>query len=500
MRRCCGRPVGLGDYMIQHVKRALLVGAMLVVTVAASGCVNMNIGLNFHDDGSVDLKTAYEIAPSFMDNNARQNLKKDAQKARDEGYTVQESDNGLTQAKTFKDAGELATLKLFEQNQVANNKGIQIHKGLLYDDYNIDIFAKGQGNAAAQFSKSGGYDPYGMQELANQTAKMALDSMKLDLNITMPSGFEMQNAKTLSADKNTATWDMRPAVMNNKDIAVKAQFRIYHKVAITIVSIIVAGCFIGTIVMVVLGYLRRNDLKQRNLFLGVAGGFLVVFLGLGGYMTYSLAKAPTFTDADSIQTEPLDKDKKPATEAKADAKAEPAKTEQKDPKEIGQDVLYKYGITGDVVATTYGHNPNGYMMFVGGKGKLFVVVDTKNNRVATVEYYRGPYAGLDKLINGAPGTNDSITFKLRIFDDTRDGDANSGAWSGTEHILPISANFKIDGNGNVVPGMLFSGAGAEPRHHHSVLNEAKNVDLANLVLTETPELEKKSKAAGDTIM
>ena len=110
--------MGLGDYMIQHVKRALLVGAMLVVTVAASGCVNMNIGLNFHDDGSVDLKTAYEIAPSFMDNNARQNLKKDAQKARDEGYTVQESDNGLTQAKTFKDAGELATLKLFEQNQV----------------------------------------------------------------------------------------------------------------------------------------------------------------------------------------------------------------------------------------------------------------------------------------------------------------------------------------------------------------------------------------------
>lgn len=49
--------------------------------------------------------------------------------------------------------------------------------------------------------------------------------------------------------------------------------------------------------------------------------------------------------------------------------------------------------------------------------------------------------------------------------------------------------------------MLFSGAGAgAASHHHSVLNEAKNVDLANLVLTETPELEKKSKVVGDTIM
>lgn len=87
-------------------------------------------------------------------------------------------------------------------------------------------------------------------------------------------------------------------------------------------------------------------------------------------------------------------------------------------------MLYKYGITGDVVATTYGHNPNGYMMFVGGKGKLFVVVDTKNNRVATVEYYRGPYAGLDKLINGAPVRTIVYEFwNFRIFDDTRDGDA-----------------------------------------------------------------------------
>lgn len=61
-------------------------------------------------------------------------------------------------------------------------------------------------------------------------------------------------------------------------------------------------------------------------------------------------------------------------------------------------------------------------------------------------------------------------------------------WEGDTHKIPIYALFDVDDSGKVVPGRLTTGYGLTPSHYQTPLFEAKNVDMANIVLIDALEL------------
>ena len=83
---------------------------------------------------------------------------------------------------------------------------------------------------------------------------------------------------------------------------------------------------------------------------------------------------------------------------------------------------------------------------------------------------------------------------MTIFNDVRGSDSVNGVWKGKDHLLPIYAQFKINNSGEIIPGMLTTGMGESPAHLQAYLQETKNVNLANLVLTEMKKLRELDRS------
>ncbi len=152
-------------------------------------------------------------------------------------------------------------------------------------------------------------------------------------------------------------------------------------------------------------------------------------------------------------------------------------------------------VSGTVLATSYGHSEKGSLSLVKNKNGSysFILVDEANHQMAGVEYSPEIY----NLINVKPKSKSlksSVIFNLSIYNDTKDADKDSGAWyGGRTHMLPIHAQYVFDGSGLVVPGMLHTARGEKPSHYQDYLKEQKNVDLANLFLTEMQALHKNAE-------
>ena len=83
---------------------------------------------------------------------------------------------------------------------------------------------------------------------------------------------------------------------------------------------------------------------------------------------------------------------------------------------------------------------------------------------------------------------------MTIFNDVRGSDSVNGVWKGKDHLLPINAQFKINNSGEIIPGMLTTGMGESPARLQAYLQETKNVNLANLVLTEMKKLREVDRS------
>ncbi|TCS81413.1 zinc ribbon domain-containing protein [Pectinatus cerevisiiphilus] len=140
-----------------------------------------------------------------------------------------------------------------------------------------------------------------------------------------------------------------------------------------------------------------------------------------------------------------------------------------------------------VIASTLGHNENGFLALVNDShgNYKFIIYDKNNDRIAKVYFLMKTY---NFYIQKSYNTFDPLICLLEIDDDVHDNDEGLGIWNGSKHTFPIYAIFKVDQLGNVIPGMLYSGYGLKPGHYHEVLKEQKNVDMANLLLTEMKTL------------
>ncbi|MBP5737333.1 MAG: SH3 domain-containing protein [Acidaminococcaceae bacterium] len=143
-------------------------------------------------------------------------------------------------------------------------------------------------------------------------------------------------------------------------------------------------------------------------------------------------------------------------------------------------VLQGFGIQGPVTCSTYGHNPNGFMAQANGKN---YIVDLKNNRVASIENSRGFFEQL-KWQNRKK-SDDTIIAQFLIYNDSHDRDYRFGEWRGSHHFFPLYILTTLDSKGSlIVDGKVSSGEGASPSHYHGYPSEQKNIELAELFVSE----------------
>lgn len=143
--------------------------------------------------------------------------------------------------------------------------------------------------------------------------------------------------------------------------------------------------------------------------------------------------------------------------------------------------MMEYGIGGKLnfVSTTYGHSNDGFIA-VTDSG-LVAVVDRKNHRAGMVS----PRMNLKKFQAQVNEKYPQPMIMDCTFDnEVRGDDGTAGYWKGSTHFMSIYAQYNFDKDGNLIPGMLTTGRGENPSHFQEVLYETRNVDFANLFLTE----------------
>lgn len=154
--------------------------------------------------------------------------------------------------------------------------------------------------------------------------------------------------------------------------------------------------------------------------------------------------------------------------------------------ELAKEDAKTVGFDGEVFATTFQEGKEGYLIAESESPDRIVVIDKKNQRMA----YVSPANALQEIKKQTDpkSLTHTVIATYTVPKDSRDQDEKAGAWEGETHKIPIYALFTVDDSGKIVPGRLTTGYGLAPSHYQTPLYEAKNVDMANIVLTDALEL------------
>lgn len=220
---------------------------------------------------------------------------------------------------------------------------------------------------------------------------------------------------------------------------------------------------------------------KKILYIGIAAVVIIAIM-LGGYFYHNKMQTANNAAAPAAQEQGAEiDDSKP----KAD-KIEASDSKAKDVSEYEaiQKELNASGVNGKVLAVAPGDNKTGYLALVrDGSNSGIVIQDKKNNRTALVSNIRNM-------------GDDVVIFDMMVLNDVKDNDVKSGVWEGSNHIIPVYAQYKIDAANNVTPGMLTTGGGRKPSHYQEYFYEQRNVDTINLFLTKMNILNKIAKEKG----
>lgn len=501
------------------MKNKLIISILCVLCFIISGCANVQMGFNFNKDGTITQQDTFELSSSFRQLDTAydvdmQSKKNDSIK---QGFEIKDTENGFIETKNYKDITEIATLKIFQPNIIGGTNGIQVHKGLLYDYYSLEVFLQGQPDDRPkidfretipsyfsygmnmniwdylEYRKQAEKEAQTMNQLANYAMQSSIDSMKMDFSITVPYGVDFSNADMVTNDNKTLTWNLKPAFLNNKDISIKTKFRIYHEKTIMVIAIIGIILLIGLIVLIVLSVTHWSNKEKRNVFLGISVAILLIIASAGIYIKYTIDNPPMLTKEDIITVEQSKDDNTENTininENDSNINSKNIDTEKQDDTLLKEanDILANKGVAYKVSAVS-NIDDAGFLGLATGKGLVLIVYDKSTNTVATVNFDKTIFALRD---NKSPNSNilNPLQFKLRIDNDNQNSkDKEAGIWSGTTHIIPIYALYEVDANNNIIPGALYTGSGENPGHYHSYLYEQQNVNLSNIVLTHADSL------------
>ena len=278
------------------VHKGLVLIAALAGVVVLGGCGTIKADLTFHDDGTITSSTSFSVNDSVRNlyPQIMNELKKMEDEERANGNEIKKIHNGFSETAVHSDIQSLVDNggEIYRDNGPGS---VRYRKGVLYDMYSLHLGLQGK-----ESSMPGMNDLYGMDALYGAMLQSTYESAKFDYRITLPQSADATNAKNVSADQRTYTWDLKPALFGQQDVKVNIDFRIYHKNVLYAFAGIGAILLICALVCFIYGIMNKTDaVRKKQLFI-VAGVLLAIVLCGGGYIKYMLDNPPVLTAADNI--------------------------------------------------------------------------------------------------------------------------------------------------------------------------------------------------------
>lgn len=491
-------------------KLLLILSILTMLCLFSSGCANLQVGYTFNKDGSIILSHNVEVNSKMAEDEVQKSKEEDRQ----DGFTIMDNQHGYTATKVYKTISELVDkAPILNSNEYFN--GVQVKRGLLYDYYSFDLFKKGEhinipqntyhANIPSFFSpdikmniweymdyqREAETETRQLNDLNNQLTDAAINSMKIQFVWTLPYSADSSNADIKSNDNKTLSWDVKPNLLNNKDLFIQMKFKIYHKK--TIIALIIIGVLIlvTAIVLLILGLLNWH--KKRTTFLSIAAILMLVLIGGLIGSKYNIAKPPNLTmDNRIVSKTAKDSNGNSLIETIKKIKAMPLNDLSKAKK-----TLTNKKIKADITAVSTTDN-DGFLALGTLNTKLyFIAYDAKSDRVGLIPYNENL---LNYRLNYTSITDNKkiyrpMQFLLELWDGNIGKDKGLGDEDDQRRTLPINIFFKVDADNNIIiSDPITSGEGLNPSHYHTKLREPKNEELAKIIPMHIDSLRVDIKA------
>lgn len=271
-------------------KRLCLAIICIVSCFIISGCVDSQVGVTFNEDGSiteeVDLKVDSDnyLVQENMDD-VKDTIDNQKEDLRKKGFKL-ESDH-IFSFKAVRQSANLDELKtkeyiLLKPDKDSSSKGLLMRKGFLYDYYSWEKDFKG-----------GEKFPY-------TEFQQEVENSRCDFVLNLPYSADSSSADRVENNGKTLIWDFKSPLMEGRDINVNANFKIYHKKNIIILSAI-AGCLVFiALLLIVWTVMKRPEGAKRNIMVGTAAFLLVITAGGGLYVKHMIDNPPQLNEQDAF--------------------------------------------------------------------------------------------------------------------------------------------------------------------------------------------------------
>lgn len=330
------------EWIYHSGKRSVSLLLMGAAMIFLNGCGTYNAGFTFYEDGTITMTEDISVtqqARNFLGDELTKKMKED----RNNGMDITSKTDGYTASKGIADIQELVDGNSTIWNSTTNG-GVRRRKGILYDTYSLHLHMDKQSDASPDLS-SGANDVFG--QMASQLIQNTMETAKINFTINVPFAVDNSNAGIVSGDKQSMTWDLKPAVFGKHDVDIDTDFRIYHKNnlialgAVGVIMILLAGTLL---LLVVVGKIQPQKKKK---FIVVIGVLFTVVCVSGIFVKFKIDHPPILTETDMLRSvnKIATTSKQPAVQQKAKEKtSQPVKDQQKDvnPSGMAEQVFQNY--------------------------------------------------------------------------------------------------------------------------------------------------------------
>lgn len=471
------------------MKKVLLITVCILYCVMITGCGKLSSDITFHENGTVSTKMEVAIdddARQFPGANVDKNvaeLKQTFSKAK-----ITDQRNGFVAEKEYSSIEEYVLSEPELLNPSEDYGGVRYRKGYFFDTYSIDSVFNGNKEIDTEWYRNINFN--NSYEVALYSAlKNSVNSAQATFSISLPSPADSHNASVSGSNNTTITWDLKPAILEGKDVPIKANFRLYHQNHIDLLMNVIVICISISVIAILLKLFKKDNEYIQKFSHHISVLFLITAVGTYLYLDHELNKIPQLTYKDRIVKEgTLDSEGRDFRKS-----IERIETGTINSLEIPAKILKEHDVNYEVAAVST-QDSNGFLAHVLGEGTGYVVYDKKYDIVATVhgrklsdnvvKNFRKDYTlQKDGKISFRP-----VMFSMFIDEKKGDVDQELGTWSEFGHFIPIYVLFDVDNNDNVIIQNIYSSQGLNPSHYHSDVHNEKYIHLVNTIVTHIDSL------------
>lgn len=467
-----------------------IMNAIFVVLLCSMimGCGSMEYNVSFNENGTISMDMTAIADESLR--NINSNIDKDMIDLKNnlsaQGAVVSDIKNGFAGKQKFSDVTDFVshTSHIFSPNEDVG--GVRFRKGYFFDTYSIDTII--MGNERPVDLQTDYNNPY--ETMAYATLKNNIDSSKVAISMSLPYPADSHNASEASNNDKNLVWDLKPAMLDGRDVPLKVNFRIYHKDNIDFVNngIILFLCI--SLLMIVLKFVKKDRSEIQKYSYPVAAILALVAAGCYLYLNNSLNEIPKLTGSDRIiQEGALDKEGRSLSESIRRIENGGINSLDK-----AKRIMQEKGVSAEAVAVSE-YDDEGFLVQVLEEGIPCYVYDAKDDILAAVtgrklsdnfvEQFRKNYSvNSNGKVNYSP-----VIFKLYIENEGRVwGDKDMGYWQEKYHILPVYVLFDVNDRDEIETRNIYSGKGTSPSHYQGDVRDEKHIRLAKVVVNHIDSL------------